>query len=389
MIKVWNGVRRIAFIPVWNRQVDSEPPTNWIEQIQSRIFFDPEPGSGIDRSLQHYLQITSSGNAYIEGTVFPIVEANDADTVGAGLNSLPASHGYDFAMIVLPHSIGSHRGGFAWMDAVPVNGISNFARVAVFDDRALTQKQNIGVWVMELLHIVTHFGDLYNVSPQLNRFDVMACACGTHPSAHTKSRIGWLGINAIRTHPLGKNRNYTLHAISLFQPPPPWRTTAVRIESKKNTGYFLVESRIRTDAYDGSSSISMGIPSEGVIVYEVQGDTEVYLLTTTALRVGEKFEDTDEGLVISVSDSVANGFLIQVKSRGKNKCRQLADQIKSIRLSIDVETDFKRKKELRSELVRAQKKFRALHCLILENPATEAVLARFDDSNVSADYDKS
>ncbi|TCI01272.1 hypothetical protein EZV61_18515 [Corallincola luteus] len=374
MIKTWNGVRRIAFIPVWNNQVDFEPPANWTELIQARAFYDPDAASGLDLSLQRYLQIMSSGRAHIEGAVFPVVEASDDDTMGAALNSLPPNHGYDLAVAVLPHSTGPHRGGFAWMGGAAVNGVSDFARVAMFDDRELGRTQNIGVWAMEVLHIVTYFGDLYNVSPQLNRFDVMACGCGTHPSAHTKSHMGWLSSNAIKVHPLGKTKNYTLHAVSLFQPAPSWRATAVRIESKNGPGHFLVECRLAIDEYDGSSAVSQGIVSEGVIVYEVQGETEVYLKTPTALRAGEKFEDESEDLIISVTDSAANGFVIQVKSKGKNRCVQLFEQIKSIKLSLEVENDFFRRKQLISELVKTQKEYRTQQCLILENPATEAVM---------------
>jgi hypothetical protein len=371
MIRSWNGRRRVAFIPVWNRLVESEPPANWVQRVRSRAFFEPNPTVGIDRSLQRWIQTASSGRAYIEGTVFPTVVSDDADTVGAGLNSLPASHGFDYAMIILPHSVGPHRGGFAWWDTAPVNGISKFARVAMFDDMALGLAQNVGVWAMELLHIVTEFGDLYNVSPQLNRFDVMACSCGTHPSAHTKSRIGWLDDTSIRTHPLGNSRGYTLHAVSLPQPPPPWRASAVRIQSKESPGHFVVEARMPTDVYDGASSISDGISSEGVIVYEVRGDTELYLRTPVALQPGQRFEDSDEGLAVTVGGTEEGGFSIRVQSEGVDRCKQLAEEIKLLRVQIEIETDVFRRKQLISALTKALKAFRANHCLVLVDPATE------------------
>lgn len=371
MTRTWNGCRRIAFIPVFNTQIDQQPPVNWAEQIRARAFFDPDPNTGIDRSLQHYIQTVSSGLAYITGTVFPTVAAPDEDTVGAGLMSLPASHGFDFAVIVLPHSMGPHRGGFAWMGAAPVNGISDFARVAMFTDQVLSQRQNIGVWAMELLHIVTHFGDLYNVSPQLNRYDVMACSCGTHPSAHTKSHMGFLTGDAIRIHPMGQSLSYTLHAVSLPQPPPSWRTTAVRVKSRQTPGHFIIEARIGTDDYDSASIVSSGIPGNGVIVYEVQGETELYLRTSSPLGVGDSFEDSDEGLQVIVGSNEPGGFTIRVRTEGVDKCTQLAEQIKLLQTQIDLETDFFQKKQLISALVKTQAEFRTLHCLILLDPATE------------------
>lgn len=386
MVKVWNNKRRIAVIPVWNNQIDIQPPANWVEQVESRAFFDVDTTNGIDRSLQRYIQVASSGKAYIEGRVFPTVEASDDDTVGAGLNSLPPNHDFNYAMIVLPHSVGPHRGGFAWWDMSPVNGISNVARVAMFSDMTLGMRQNIGVWAMELLHIVTNFGDLYNVSPQLNRFDVMACSCGTHSSAHTKSKMGWLNSGAIQTHALGNTSNYKLHAVSLPQPPPPGRRTAVKVKSKKTSGHFMIECRLRTDVYENSSSVSSGIPSEGVIVYEVQSDTEVYLRTPTALKLGEELKDPDEELTIRVLDSQAGGFTVQVRTKGPNKCKQLADKIDLLKTSIEIETDIFIKKQLISELVKTQKEFRALGCLF--QVSQPEVLFKPKNSLVSKD-DKS
>jgi hypothetical protein len=371
MTKIWNGGRRIAIIPVFNRQVDQQPPPDWTEQVRARAFFDPEPGTRLDRSLQRYIQTTSSGKAYIMGTVFPTVAAPDEDTVGVGLNSLPAGHGYNYAMIVLPHSMGPHRGGFAWWDAAPVNGVRNFARVAMFNDQTLASRQNIGVWAMELLHIVTEMSDLYNVTPMLDRYDIMACACGPHPSTHTKAIFGWLNGGAISTHSISTTASYTLHAVSQQQPAPSWRTTAVKVKSRVNPGHYLIEARIGTDVYDGASTISSGIPGDGVIVYEVQGEVEVYLRTTARLQVGDVFDDSDEGLSVRVTGSEPGGFNITIISEGPDRCTQLAEQIKLLQTQIDLETDFVIKKQLISALVKAQNEYRTLHCLVLVDPATE------------------
>lgn len=378
MIRTWTGSRRVAFLPVWNRQIDNEPPNDWTNQVRSRIYFDPDPGTGMDRSLQHYIQTASSGKAYLEGEVFRTVAADNDDTVGAGLNSLPSSHDYEYAMIILPHSAGPHRGGFAWFDGPSTNGISNFARVAMFTDPALFHREDtLGVWAMELLHITTSFGDLYNTTPMLGAYDVMACSCGPHPSAHTKSLIGWLDQNAIRTQALGTNGTHSLHAISLFQPPPFWRSSAVRIESRKTSGHFLVEARLRTDNYEANSAVSAGIPAEGVIVYEVQGDTQIFLRTPGALQVGDSFEDTEENLKVSVLAVEPGGLSVRIEAGGVERCIALANEIEALANSLEIESDFIRRKQILSALQRARGDFRRLGCLPVHNPANEVFMARF------------
>ena len=378
MIRNWTGSRRVAFIPVWNRQVDNEPPQDWTNQVRSRIFFDPDPATGMDRSLQRYIQTASSGKAYLEGRVFPTVAADDADTVGAGLNSLPSSHDYEYAMIILPHSTGLHRGGYAWYDGPATNGISNFARVAMFTDPQLSNRDTLGVWMMEVLHIATSFGDLYYTNPMLGDYDVMACSCGSHPSAHTKSLIGWVDPDSIRTHALNTNGNHSLHAVSLFQPPPSWRSTAVRIESRTTNGHFLVEARLRTDPYESNSAVSDGIPAEGVIVYEVQGDTQIFLRTPGALQVGGKFEDAEEKLEVSVIAAEPGGFRVRVEAGGIDRCIILANKIKSLDGQLEFETDYHERVRIFKDLQQARADYRRFGCPLIHNTDNDEVfLARF------------
>jgi hypothetical protein len=78
--------------------------------------------------------------------------------------------------------------------------------------------------------------------------------------------------------------------------------------------YYLVETRLKTDPYEtGASGLSSGIPSEGVVVYEV--DESVWapmkLRTPTALRVGERFQ-IDASMTVMVTDTVPGGFRITV-----------------------------------------------------------------------------
>jgi hypothetical protein len=86
----------------------------------------------------------------------------------------------------------------------------------------------------------------------------------------------------------------------------------------------MVEARLMVDQFESPSQLEPGIPSSGVIVYRVQtSDTlgsaqnnriPVFLLTPTALKVGEAFT-SDTNVVVSVTGTTPGGFLIVVEDR--------------------------------------------------------------------------
>jgi hypothetical protein len=307
----WLGSRKVAFVPVLDAKVDTNPPADFRDRVFQRVFFDPHPTTNIDRSLQRYIQTVSYGHATLAPTVVDVVTSPDEDTVGAGLRSLPSDHDFDAACIVVP-SGGPHRTGFAWWDAQAVNGFENFARVNL--------EESLGVWAMEVMHCLTEFGDLYNSEPHLQGFDNMACSCGTHPSTHTKVELQWLSPSAVATTTGFNEETFDLHAIGLPQPPPPGRWMAVRIPAPAGNNYFMVEARLRGDQYESATYASSGIPSEGVIVYEVAGKLEVYLRTPTALVDGDSF--SNDVMEVRVTRQRFGGFQVTVKPRlGPNKRR--------------------------------------------------------------------
>ena len=375
MLKPWYGGRRIAFVPVSNSQVDINLPPGFADQVWRRAFFDPDPATQVDRSLQAYIRTVSSGYAHIDGAVLPPVVANGVDTMGAAINALPPNHSYDLAVAVLPHASGPHRGGFAWWDNAERNGINDWCRVALYQNTGFTTRQGVGVWAMEVLHSATHIGDLYNVSPSADGFDVMSCSCGTHPSANTKAAMGWLHLGALRAHQVGTSATYTLHAGGLPQPPPPGRLTAVTIKSIDSAGYFLVEARMRNDTYEMPGMISSGIPVEGVVVYEIQGLTQVFL-RRTGLVAGGSFSDPTEGLTVRVTSAVEGGFRISITSRRAKRCAELLKQIEILREAIDLETDIHLRKQLISALTRAMNEYRELGCVVRPVLDTDVDLAR-------------
>lgn len=349
----WLGTRRIAFIPAINRNIDVNPPADFEQQVERRVFYDPDPATRVDRSLRRYIDVISYGRAALEARVFPVAEAPDADTVGVALRSLPLNHGYTMACVVLP-SGGPHRDGWAWWHSSPVNGIEHFARVNLWE--------GLGVWAMENLHIATEFGDLYFVDSHLDRFDNMACACGTHPSAHTKLAMQWLDGSTVVTH-RRRSSSYDLHAIGLLQPPPPGRVAAVRIPSRVSGNHYMVEVRLRVDPYESPSFASMGIPSSGVIVYEVAARHEVYLRTPTALSIGETYATGgEEDLEVRVSAAISGGFSVVIDRSEHPECPQMREQIQSLREDIQTEEDPVIRRGLLSALRRLQERARELGC---------------------------
>ncbi|MFC9919628.1 hypothetical protein [Agromyces binzhouensis] len=381
MIQQWLGARHVAFIPVSNAQVDVNVPPDFRAQVLARAFFDPDPVTGFDRSLAAYVHAMSSGRASLTGKVLPPVVAPDEDVIGAGLRSLPflstpffdlKLHPFDFAVMVLPHGFGPHRGGYAWYPGDAVNGMSYYARTALYQDPGLSMRQSIGVWGMETLHMITRMGDLYYSLPPLGRYDVMSCSCGTHASAHTKGLFGWLADGSVAIHQIGTTATYQVHAISQTQPPPPGRVSAVRLKSKVSPGYLMIEARVRTDQYENAGAVSQGIPVEGALIYEVQGDTKVFLkasgIAGTATLQGE-------GLTVE-SSAVPGGFAITVRSRPTSRCAEIQRRLEALRTSLEIENDPVRRKQLISAIVQTQNELRQLNCRVPDS-VYEGVVGRY------------
>jgi hypothetical protein len=178
---------------------------------------------------------------------------------------------------------------------------------------------NLGNWVGELVHQTNlcNLPDLFDFTDKypnenMGAFDQEAGYEATHFCAWTKRAIGWLDPSTVPLH-IGRVADYTLHAISLIQPPPAGRIAAVQIGHQ--VPYLMVEARLRADQFD------INIPSEGVIVYQVRtsdplGNAQnamppLNLLTKTALAVGQSF--TTDGVTVQVGNSVpGGGFSVQV-----------------------------------------------------------------------------
>ena len=127
---------------------------------------------------------------------------------------------------------------------------------------------NLGNWVGELVHQtgLCNLPDLFDFNTEypdepLYGFDQEAAYLSVHFSGWTKRAIGWLDPSTIALHN-GQASVYSLHSISLIQPPPTGRIAALQIGQQ--VPYLMVEARLRADQFD------VNIPSESVIVYQVQ-----------------------------------------------------------------------------------------------------------------------
>jgi hypothetical protein len=213
----WIGARKLAVIPaipLWpgNTQVGNVP-SDFQSQVIRRIFYDPLPNTehplpntDLDGSLRKYIFSVSYGRAWLDADVLPPVTvvwehpgSDPNPSVGADVGktmhhaidaSQPAVAGYDYVMVVFPPGIPGIR---SWA----FYGGGTQASSYVFLDNPL------GAWAMELLHMVTEFGDLYDPPPQRplspGNLDEMDTAGAMHPSSFTKLRMGWLDPSSVPT----------------------------------------------------------------------------------------------------------------------------------------------------------------------------------------------
>mgnify|MGYP001227048525 CR=1 FL=1 len=299
----WIGRKKIAFVPVWRpnaRPPDIVPP-DWENDILRRVLYDPD-ATGRDRSLRAFIRTASSGLADLDAIVTERHSIDQQDVppsaLEAQLGPRLRAQGCDAAAIVMLGGPGAGTNAGFWSRFVMAEGV--------------------GVWAMELMHGLTGFRDLYPFgndadphNPVIGRYDEMSAAAATHPCAYTRLGCQWLDPNTVVRH-TARVATYSLHAISLPQPPPTGRVAAVRIGN--GVPYVMVEARLKADQFDA------GIPEEGVIVYAVQTSSPlgyrennlrpVVLKTDPSLLPGQAF--TADGLSVRVTSAIPGGFEVVI-----------------------------------------------------------------------------
>ena len=317
----WIGLRKVAVIPtIVTQQLPSDPavppaPPDFRERVVDRAVFDFDVATNRDRSLREYIRVISYGKALLDVQVFdPVTVAwqmhGNPRVPNPGLtmdNAIAAAIAVTPDVALIPYKLVVFHEGFGGRSWAFYNDGSSGTGYVSLDG-------NLGTWAMEVMHMVTAFGDLYNTNPNPERFDNMACSCGTHPSTYTKLKLGWLDPSNVPTMTLGGASTFTLHALALPQPPPPGRVTAVRIPSTISQRYFLVEARTRSDLYDQNTpEVSVGIPSEGVVVYEIdESNWPVQLRTPIALSAGQIYSNAIEKFEVKVNGQVPGGFTVSI-----------------------------------------------------------------------------
>jgi hypothetical protein len=346
MAKAWIGPATYLFIPlvVEGTAGYDPPPADYRAHVQRRVYFDPDPQTGEDRSLASYFNSISYGRAILDATVASPVTLSNLTTgmnpTLLAINAQPDAHEYEYLAVVYPPNRIGAGGGMAQagqIQFVPPRTPNRTKGRCRFRWDA-----SVGTWAMEMMHITTGIGDFYNgaVAPP-GDFDEMAGAGATHPSAYTKLEAGWLDSNSVPTHT--GTRSYTLHAIGLQHPVPSPRVAGIKVQAAGSNRYLMVEARLRSDRWDRGFSGSNGIPSEGVVVFEFAPKDDPWprrpidpngpwpplqLRTPTALTVGQTFTHHDShtpgggtadhrsGLgryrELTVASAVPGGFVVKV-----------------------------------------------------------------------------
>ena len=242
----------------------------------------------------------------------------------------------------------------------------------------------IGVWAMELLHIATNFGDLYNPPPERplspGNLDEMDTAGAMHPSTFTKLSMGWLDPSSVQVVNLASSSAHILHSLALLQPPPPGRSTALRIPLPDRANhYLLIESREKNlDDYDTNTpGLAEGIPMDGVTVYDVDESIAPPLwLRGQGLIVGSSYVDDSQRFRIDVTDKLqGGGFRLTVQPLPEpQRCAQIRSEIADAKAEIrDLQEQFheggankpeiiRQIKELNDQVARLVAEGATIHC---------------------------
>ncbi len=315
----WVGTKRVAFVPLF-RTVATPPdqiPPNWEQTILARVLYNPRrEANGTDRSLRAWLRAASSGRADIDPVVLPMQTIDrqdvDPDALEGQLGSQLRDQGMDAAVLVMLGGRGAATNWGFW------------SRVVMLESN--------GDWLMELIHGLTGFKDLYHfnndtdpLSNSIDSFDEMAASSQTHPTAFTKNELGWLDDGSIVRHDEA-GTEYELQDIGFAQPPVAGRVSAVRIG--ESVPYVLVESRSMNDQFEaGMPSLprdfhEYGIAGNGVIAYRVQtkdptvqerpgGKKPLFLMTPIPLQPGASMF-LDDGVMLTVTAALPGGAGIRL-----------------------------------------------------------------------------
>lgn len=362
-------------MPTFNRQFDTAtPPSDWDSLIQRRVLYDPDPVSGVDRSLRAYLCALSYGRATLDAKLFPHAYSDGPGVVEAAWQSLPSGHGYPYVLCVIPWYDGDVN-RLGWFTSVNQNGVTAVSRVAMYEAVPVQkQRQQTGVWAMEVLHAIVGLPDLYPKStnpyphPPMGDYDNMTYCNGMHSCSYLKQAGGWLAESDFIRHS-GAHHEYALHSVGL-SPPPPGRVAGVRIPSRMSAETFIVEARLKSDVYEkGFAPLTTGslefrgLPAEGVIVYEVTNTAHLeQVKLISALSVGQTYANTPEGFTVRPVALLDGGITVHITRTDDPRCADIRRRIAEITELLKDETELQIIKSLKADRDRLRREADRIGC---------------------------
>ena len=190
----WLGRKRVAFVPLFrpNAAPPDQIPPDWENAILRRVLYDPRrEANGADRSLRAR-GCAPSRRAWPTLTPWCCPCRPSTNRSSRPMNSKARSAGSCATRDARRHPDHARRKGAGTNSG--------------FWSRAVMAESN-GVWLMELIHGLTGFKDLYSFAndadpPErsIDVFDEMSASSQTHPTAFTKNELGWLDAAAIARH---------------------------------------------------------------------------------------------------------------------------------------------------------------------------------------------
>jgi hypothetical protein len=327
----WIGSREVGSL-LANAPELPPPPTDWVAQAYAMIFEDPNNRA----DLASYISTVSYHKASLTGDIFGPFTTNAkrpdgswdlGEATGRIVAAAQAAGGVqgikNFCVIFTDHP------GPSWAFWAPSGGGSCY----------VDMRSGLGVIAMENLHVIAAFGDLYGIPDSPGAFDVMDCACGTHPSAFTKIELGWLSPKAVVTIPPGTlSKSVTLHALGspLALAPTPDRAHAIVAPVVPGLQYYIAEARLRVDKYEQNTpNVSSGIPQEGVVIYLIDRSTWPPVHKRRVLsHTGQNFSDKANGFSVTVKQVVSLGITVEIDRTEPADCAQIRSELAQNRAAI-------------------------------------------------------
>lgn len=318
---MWLGNQNVAYILTQGNGVGAAP-ADWQQIVSRRIFSDVDVATSFDRSVSAYIRSVSSGRADLSGQIFGPITVDPGVDASGNTNWIHAMNlaitatgqsgqlaNFKYACVIFPGNPGPL--GHAWW-GLPIGNF--YPGSSIVGCCYVNTPDALGTYVMEHIHMIAAFDDLYGIPDAPGGFDEMACACGVHPSSYTKSQLQWLPKTEIASA-AGNATESTFVIQALSETIQPGQFHAIRIDTDDPKVYLLVEARLRLDPYEaGTHGVSSGIPTEGIVVYRIDENSwpPVHLLASGLKSPGDSYVVAIGSVRIEIISMVGTTFHVKV-----------------------------------------------------------------------------